>query len=47
LIVVLGLVTTTRWALDTATATAARLCADEPLPGQIDAKQPLAAPVGV
>ncbi len=44
LIVVLGLVTTTRWALDTATATAARLCEDEPPPAQSDAKQPLAAP---
>ena len=32
LIVVLGLVTTTRWALDTATATATRLCEDDPPP---------------
>jgi len=47
LIVVLGLVTTTRWALDTATATAARLCEDEPLPAQIDAERPVAAPVGL
>jgi MFS family permease len=36
LIVVLGFLTTTRWALDTATATAARLCEDEPLAVQID-----------
>jgi EmrB/QacA subfamily drug resistance transporter len=40
LIVVLGFLTTTRWALDTATATAARLCADDP-----DAQAP-PAPVG-
>jgi EmrB/QacA subfamily drug resistance transporter len=34
LIVVLGLVTTTRWALHTATATAARLCGEEPFPAR-------------
>jgi EmrB/QacA subfamily drug resistance transporter len=43
----LGLVTTTHWALDTATATAARLCEDEPPPAQIDAEQPVTARVGV
>jgi hypothetical protein len=34
LIVALGFLTTTRWALDTATATAARLCEDEPSPSR-------------
>jgi hypothetical protein len=50
LIVALGFLTTTRWALDTATATAARLCEDgtaEQSPAPIDAEQPVAARVGV
>jgi hypothetical protein len=50
LVVVLGLLTTTSWALDTATATAARLCADDPdaqQPGPLDAERPVAARVGV
>jgi MFS family permease len=44
LIVVLGLVTTSRWALRTATATAARLCADEPPLARTDAEQVLPLP---
>jgi len=49
LIVALGLLTTTRWALDTATATAARLCEDDPdalAPGPIEAERPVPARVG-
>jgi EmrB/QacA subfamily drug resistance transporter len=52
LIVVLGLVTTTRWALGTATATAARLCEDEPdaqaqapPPETVQGERPVAAGV--
>jgi MFS family permease len=47
LIVVLGLVTTTHWALRTATATAARLCGGEPPPVRAGAeKQALPARAG-
>src|ERR1039458_3984812 len=51
LIVVLGLLTTTRWALRTATATAARLCGEEPPPEesppvQRRAEQSLPLPAG-
>jgi EmrB/QacA subfamily drug resistance transporter len=46
LIVVLGLVTTTRWALRTATATAARLCGEEPSPVQRRAERSLPLPAG-
>jgi len=48
LIVVLGLVTTTRWALDTATATAARLCEDDPPPTRLgDPVNPRETPLAV
>ena len=49
MIVALGLLTTTRWALDTATATAARLCEDDPdsqaSPAPVGTERPVAAGV--